>query len=180
MCRLQQAEYPRNPRAVREARHWLRDILARWDVIDVIDSAGLLLTELITNAVVHAQSQVRVVASIADGMLEVGVADEASHTHLGPASLAQPSEIPLAGLVERGRGLALVAHLADAWGVAALDRGKQVWFRLPVSQSWAHRAQCPCADESSRRIRLDSGRFAVAVAGPWDPSAHDQAVPPSR
>lgn len=170
MCRLQKADYPPNPRVVREARLWLRELLGRWDVADVTDAAALLLTELVTNAVVHAQSQVHVVASVADGMLEVGVTDQARPSHLVPASVTpgQPSEIPLAGLAERGRGLALVTHLADAWGVADLGRGKQVWFRLPVSPSWAHRAQCPCADESSQRIRLDSGRFAVAVAGPWD------------
>jgi len=171
MCRLQQAEYPPNPRVVREARLWLRGLLDRWDLTDVTEASGLLLTELVTNAVVHAQSQVHVVASVADGMLEVGVADQAPHSHfLAPTGLmpAQRSEVPIAGLPERGRGLALVAHLADGWGVADLGRGKQVWFRLPVSESWAHRSQCPCAQESSQRVRLDSGRFAVAVAGPWD------------
>ena len=169
MCRLQQADYPPNPRAVAEARLWLARLLARWDLTDVTDSACLLLTELVTNAVVHAQSQVHVVAAVADGVVEVGVADQAPASRLpGLPDLTPSHEVSVAGLPERGRGLALVAHLADAWGVADLGRGKQVWFRLPVGESWAHRGDCPCTDESLQRIRLDSGRFAVAVAGPWD------------
>ncbi len=168
MCRLQQADYPPNPRAVGEARLWLARLLARWEITEVTDAAGLLVTEFVTNAVVHAQSHVRVLAAVADGVLEVGVADEAPYSGLPEPALAQHSELSVAGLPERGRGLALVAHLSDAWGVAELERGKQFWFRLPVGESWNYRAQCTCADESKERLQLASGRFAVAMPGAWD------------
>jgi anti-sigma regulatory factor (Ser/Thr protein kinase) len=183
MCRLQQADYPPSPQVVGEARRWLVRLLSRWDLAELSDDAALLLTELVTNAVVHAHSQVHVAATVADGILEVGVTDHAPHSHLpGPpdAVPAQRTEVSVAGLRESGRGLALVDHIADAWGVSELGKGKQVWFRLSVGGSWAHRSDCPCADESLQRIRLDSGRFAVAVAGPWDQSPHDPALPPSR
>jgi len=175
MCRLQHSDYPPNPRVVAEARLWLARLLARWDLTDVTDAAGLLLTELVTNAVVHARSQVHVVAAVADGMVEVGVADQAPASRLPglpDLTLGRPHEDSLAGVPERGRGLALVAHLADAWGVADLGQGKQVWFQLPVGQSWTYRSDCTCADESNPRIRLGSGRFAVAMPGPWDQPPH--------
>ena len=104
MCRLQQADYPPNPRVVAEARLWLARLLARWDLTDVTDAAGLLLTELVTNAVVHARSQVHVVAAVADGMVEVGVADQAPPSRLpGLPDLTpgQIHEVTLAGLPER-------------------------------------------------------------------------------
>jgi anti-sigma regulatory factor (Ser/Thr protein kinase) len=180
MCRLQEAEYSPEPQAVPQARQWLTRLLAHWGVTDSTDAARLLLTELVTNALVHAQSQVRVTASIADGMLEVGVADLAPPTHLHglPDSVPAPrSDVPVSRLPEGGRGLALLTHIAEAWGVTELGRGKQIWFRLPVSRSWAHRSECPCPNESPHRIRLDSGRFAVAVAGPWDQPRDDVCTP---
>lgn len=52
--------------------------------------------------------------------------------------------------------------------MATLADGKQVWFRLSVDQAWPHLTDCPCAGEDLQRVRLESGRFAVAAPGPWD------------
>ena len=69
---------------------------------------------------------------------------------------------------EGGRGLRLVDMMAREWGVAHVPTGKQVWFRLDVGDAWPHRSECPCAGSDLGRVRLDSGRWAVAAPGPWD------------
>jgi anti-sigma regulatory factor (Ser/Thr protein kinase) len=171
MCRLQTADYGPDPSAVRQARRWLVQRLDRWQISELADDAALLLTELVTNAIVHIDSQVHVVAAVADGVLEVGVTDHDAQSHLPRLPEAVPSQRGpdlLDGLRERGRGLALVALIADEWGVAPLETGKQVWFRLSVQPTWPHGPDCPCATEHLQRVRLNSGRHAVAVAGPWD------------
>jgi hypothetical protein len=60
-----------------------------------------------------------------------------------------------------------VDYLADDWGVAADDPGKQVWFRLEAT-NWTYRTACECHGDSVDRVRLQSGRFAFAIPGAWD------------
>jgi hypothetical protein len=128
------------------------------------------MTELITNAVLHANSEVRVVVAVADGVLEVGVADHgptfqrAQGLRPVPAQRAASSE----ELGEHGRGLLLVEHIADQWGVEERGDGKQVWFRISVARTWPYAGDCDCAIEALNRARLGSGAFAVAMTGPWD------------
>src|SRR3954447_4731140 len=83
MCRLQTADYLPQVEIVREARHWLQDRLDRWELLEGADDAGLLLTELVTNAVIHTHTPVHVVAAVAEGVLEVGVGDHDAHA-IGP------------------------------------------------------------------------------------------------
>jgi hypothetical protein len=43
-----------------------------------------------------------------------------------------------------------------------------VWFRLDAGAAWPYRPACPCAGDDLGRVRLESGRQVLAVAGPWD------------
>lgn len=113
--------------------------------------------------------------AVADGMLEVGVSDPDPQRPVrrapsiggatGPAPFSAGSRHEAR---EGGRGLLLLDELADEWGVATIDGGKQVWFRIDAGEGWRTRTECPCAGDNLNRVRLESGRHVLAVAGPWD------------
>lgn len=168
MCRVVSQELEPALGAVAEARRAVREALGRWDLLTLLPDTELLVSELVTNALLHAGTQTALTVAVAEGTLEVGVTDLASRSPL-PRDLAEaPSEDWRA---EGGRGLGLVDKVADEWGVVVLPVGKQVWFRLGVDEQWPHRTSCPCGGEDLERVRLESGRYAVAAPGPWDASA---------
>jgi anti-sigma regulatory factor (Ser/Thr protein kinase) len=158
------------------ARRWVMGLLGRWELDEPANDVALLASELVTNGVVHARSRLIVTVAVADGLLEIGVSDDdpraprfATQTgNRGQRSEASSTGADLAWLATGGRGLGLVDSFAGEWGIANLATGKQVWFRFPVAQSWPPRSACPCRRTDLARTRLDSGRYAVGVPGPWD------------
>src|ERR1700722_14593175 len=126
------AAYLPEPAAVAAARKFVRDTLRSWlDTAPgaaadggLVDDAVLLTSELVTNAVVHAGTQVQVTCKLAAGAVEVVVRD--SHpARMGPGPAPHdPAERP------GGRGLLLPPALAAAWGVSYGTDAKAVWFRM--------------------------------------------------
>jgi two-component sensor histidine kinase len=99
--------------------------LAAHDLDGTTDLAGLLVTELVTNAVRHATGSYSVGVELVDGHLHIEVADR---------SPTPPVHIqPETGRVG-GWGVHIVAELASAWGVESTGDGKVVWFDLPVTR----------------------------------------------
>jgi anti-sigma regulatory factor (Ser/Thr protein kinase) len=90
------------------------------------DTAELLTSEIVTNAVVHAHSGVRVSVEGVDGGVRISIADS---DPLVPAVRRPVDE------AEHGRGLHLVETLADRWGVEPGETGKSVWFELKALRS---------------------------------------------
>ena len=79
-----------------------------------------MATELVTNAVMHAQTPCCVTIDVDEARVRVDVCDE---------SATMPEIGPMPNLdATKGRGLALVAQLADRWGCDAVPGGKSVWF----------------------------------------------------
>lgn len=120
---------PRSPRAPGRARTLVREQLASWAVHeDQADTAELLLSELVTNAVRHARApqgrDIGIRVARYDGVLRVEVADA------GPAVKLTPQVV--ADWDERGRGLAIVAALAERWGCCPRLHGigKAVWAEI--------------------------------------------------
>ncbi|HEX7133547.1 MAG TPA: ATP-binding protein [Iamia sp.] len=107
--------------AAAQARHVVRDLLRQGHRPDMVDTACLLTSELVTNAVVHAGAAVELVVDLDRVRLAVEVID---------ASTDAPLPTEAAPLDTGGRGLAMVAHLADSWGVTRVVPGKSVWFSL--------------------------------------------------
>jgi anti-sigma regulatory factor (Ser/Thr protein kinase) len=112
------------------ARLYVRDVLQYWRLAlpdeDVIDRAELLADELVTNAVVHARTPLRVRLELRGDVLLIGVHDGS------PRLLRAVAHDPEA---ESGRGLRLVEQLSTAWGVRRRpDDGKVVWCTLRL---WA-------------------------------------------
>lgn len=111
-------------KAVGEIRRSLRELMRHRCRSDAADVAELLITELVTNALVHTEQGAEVSASLAATRLRVEVRDYASRR-------PRP-HVPTADDGTHGRGLVLVQELADEWGVDTLARGagKVVWFEL--------------------------------------------------
>ncbi|MBA3266685.1 MAG: ATP-binding protein [Acidimicrobiia bacterium] len=85
------------------------------------DVVGLLVTELVTNAIRHADSHVDVAIRLLPETLRVEVRDTAE---------GRPAVVDAGPDAERGRGLAMVDALAEAWGVEPDGHGKVVWFEI--------------------------------------------------
>ncbi|HZQ76834.1 MAG TPA: response regulator [Acidimicrobiia bacterium] len=108
----------------RAARQFVSEALTAWgdDEGDLTDTVTLLVSELVTNAVVHAGSDVEVMVRLTATAARVEVTDASTN---GVAPRDATSE------EDSGRGLALVGNLARRWGVrAAPGGGKTVWFEV--------------------------------------------------
>ena len=93
---------------------------------DHVDTAVLLVSELVTNAVRHARGPCSLVVSFDDDVVEFCVED--GDPHVPVARTAGPLE-------ESGRGFLLVGALADRWGVRPTPDGKATWFVLSRNPS---------------------------------------------
>ncbi len=84
-----------------------------------------MISELVTNAVIHGRSAVTVEVVVRHARLRVEVSDDGE---------GLPRVQPLDDAVPSGRGLRIVGVLASDWGVATNTRGKTVWFELTVNR----------------------------------------------
>ncbi|AWT46337.1 MULTISPECIES: ATP-binding SpoIIE family protein phosphatase [Streptomyces] len=109
----------RDPREVAHARRLVRDRLLHWGLPDAVETAELLVSEVVTNAVRHGTGErigLRLVR--ADALLCEVTDDE---PELPALRAADPWE-------ESGRGLRVVSRLAREWGASAAGHRKTVWF----------------------------------------------------
>ncbi|MEV1328383.1 SpoIIE family protein phosphatase [Micromonospora costi] len=130
---VRRVRLPADRRTPAAARAVVRSVLDEAHLDDLLNEALLLTTELTTNAVEHAGTELDIEVVADDVGLTVTVSDFAS----GPVEELivgvrnEASEI--AEVAERGRGLLLVDHFASRWGTTYLPTGKGVWFRLDRS-----------------------------------------------
>lgn len=117
-------DVPHHPAAVGEARRFLRSTLQGWGVDEqMTDPAVLCLSELVTNAVIHAHAGCVVRVLLEHGTLTTTVRDSGTPD----AASVEPAEDPLR---VHGRGLQLVDALATRWGSELDSVGTTVWFVL--------------------------------------------------
>jgi hypothetical protein len=103
------------------ARHFVVETLTRWGCEERVADAALVVTELATNAVVHARSDFVVTLSLRPGAVRISVRD---------GSVDVPVRRDLTVVEMSGRGVALVAALASRWGTDLHGDGKVVWAEL--------------------------------------------------
>ncbi|MFP1625914.1 SpoIIE family protein phosphatase [Streptomyces sp. 5K101] len=113
------------PERIAAARQQVRELLHDWAEEEQVDSAVLMVSEMVTNVLVHTDGDALLAAEVAHGekgrRLRVEVtdpSDELPHKR-------RPGE-----MASSGRGLVLMEVLADAWGVDPRGEGKSIWFEL--------------------------------------------------
>ena len=81
------------------------------------------MTELVTNAILHAQTPLQLQIETTDDLVRLRVED---------SSARRPERRSYATDAVTGRGLALVDRLASSWGVDTTPSGKVVWCEIPL------------------------------------------------
>lgn len=107
--------------SVSAARGFVGGVLREWGDERVAEEAGLVVTELATNAVIHARSKFSVSVRQSDDVLRVAVTDTSPRSPVARSRSNQATT---------GRGMRLVAAFAEVWGVDRHSDGKTVWAML--------------------------------------------------
>lgn len=111
-----------DPGEVPRVRHLVREQLRTWQLPDAEEVTLLLVSELVTNALLHGRPPLELRVARHDHSVRVEVHDAAGNQ---PPSLEFP---PLDA--PHGRGIEIVAALSSRWGSAPSPRGKFVWFEV--------------------------------------------------
>ncbi|MFE4176173.1 SAV_2336 N-terminal domain-related protein [Streptomyces sp. NPDC056909] len=112
----------REPRSLRNARELVRRTLAHWRLEELIDPVVLMVSEIVTNAVVHTDGPVTL-RLIRTNILRCEVKDGSrTMPRLGPPHPPAPFR----------SGLHIVDALAQRWGATSAGDGKTVWFEFPL------------------------------------------------
>ncbi|OAH16028.1 ATP-binding protein [Streptomyces jeddahensis] len=121
-----------HPRSAGQARRLTRARLTGWSVgEETCETAALVVSELVTNALVHTASRV-IVCELHDDarQLRISVRDEGCTPGEPHPSPRRPEE-------EHGRGLLLVEAVSSAWGAQEAGSGLLVWADLPRARDGA-------------------------------------------
>lgn len=111
-----------HPESVGEARRFVRSVVDRaGGQPELAETAELVVSEVVTNAVLHAGTAVAVAVRAGAGRLRVEVGD---------GSQQVPRQRSYDRLVSTGRGLHILEAVVDDWGVELDASGKTVWFEL--------------------------------------------------
>lgn len=127
------------------ARRIIELAISETPLVSIVDEALLLVTELVTNAIVHAGTDIELHVETTGETIRVEVVDQSP----GVMAVSQtgPSDTR-----EGGRGLLLLDALADEWGTRHFGWGKSVWFALGGTSLPEHatRSVAPLPDERPR------------------------------
>lgn len=110
-----------DPSLIGAARAFVRSRLESWEATNWVPKAVLVASELVTNAVLHARTEIQLRLSVEEANVRIEVHDGNSRVPV-PASCGVDAT--------SGRGLALVAAVADSWGFELQGDGKVVWAEL--------------------------------------------------
>ena len=116
-------DLPPEPSSATRARALARDRLGESCSHDTLETVALLVTELVTNAILHARTPLQLTVESRPGGLRISVMDESSD---------QPAVRRFETDAVTGRGLALVEQLASSWGVDPTPSGKAVWCEVAL------------------------------------------------
>ncbi|GAB2868431.1 SpoIIE family protein phosphatase [Streptomyces deserti] len=115
----------RLPDAVMHARRFAARTLRSWRVTEEADTVLLVVSELVTNALVHTQGPVRYDLTLSADRLRVAVSDSSPRAPAKPVIVDWEST--------GGRGLFLVEAVSASWGSMPNGGGKQVWSEIVIS-----------------------------------------------
>jgi hypothetical protein len=117
-----QVQFEPVPASARLARSMVREVLDDAGLPELDDSATLCVSELVTNAILHARTPIQVVVVATEDSVYVGVSDRSAQL---------PARRDFGPLATTGRGLEMVRLVAARYGTKTHDDGtKTVWFEL--------------------------------------------------
>ena len=165
---------PRSPSSVGAARRFITARTAAWSFPEpAADQLVLIGSELVTNAVLHARTELTLTLELHEDRVRISVKDRSQ----APATLRHYRTDALTG-----RGLGVVAALSDRWGVRTAPDGKVVWAELqangdrraaPTEPDLDGPPPAPPADaQGARRVRFPG----VPVDGYLELQAHNDAL----
>ena len=161
-------DLPPDPQSASAARAAIRDLIDQCGQDHWLDAALLAVSELVTNAVLHAHTSIKLLASCGEE-LRVDIVD---------TNPTWPSQREYGEQATTGRGMGLVASVTQDHGVTALaEGGKSVWFVIAGSatavepeglEAWDDviselGAPVPAPDETVRLVRLPATLWLAAV-----------------
>jgi anti-sigma regulatory factor (Ser/Thr protein kinase) len=143
---------------VARAREFATALLEEWGETTLIDDVVLAVSELVTNAVLHARTQVDVALRQTPRGLRIEVSDR---------SPAVPRTRTYGPTAATGRGLHLVAQLSSEWGVDRTTEGKSVWVEIHYESRPSDKAR----DDVEVSTEVEPDLAAFEAAGGWDDGA---------
>ncbi len=169
-CRIRLAA---GPAAAADARRRVLAAIQSWQVPVDPDTAILLTSELVTNAVRHEAAQaIMLVVTCARGQLRVDVHD---------TSPSWPAVADVPADAETGRGLLLVETLSDEWGFYRTPAGKAVYFMLAFESDQSDQSdQAPAAGGRGPQRVNARGRWTVTPPSAHRPRRAALGVPAAR
>jgi anti-sigma regulatory factor (Ser/Thr protein kinase) len=142
---------PHSPSSVAAARRFIAARTAAWAFPEPVPGQLVLIgSELVTNAVLHARTELTLTLELREDRVRISVEDRSQ----APATLRHYRPDALTG-----RGLGVVAALSDRWGVSTAPDGKVVWAELRAN------GDHPAATPSSPDLRDAPPNPPVAVPG---------------
>ena len=172
MVREQRATFPvvAEPASVGDARRFVRAALYDWDADVFEESATLLVSEVVTNVLLHARTEAALVVRLDGDRLRVEVHD---------GSRLLPTAKHYGVEATTGRGVGLLDAMSAAWGVEVTGSGKVVWFELvagDLSEAGAEPAEAAAWFDE---VDLDDLEAALGGGRPLAPGPDDGDADPS-
>lgn len=118
--RVYEGSFPAQPQSPRRARAAVGECCRAWHLLELYDDVALIVSELVTNAVRHAGTEVRLRLERLPHGVRLEVADDST----------RPLRQVVGYADEGGRGLPLVDALSTRYGVEGRPDGKVVWAEL--------------------------------------------------
>jgi len=128
-------------RSTTDARRFVLSALSEWDLESLHDTAALLTSEVVTNAVLHARTDIELTVRRLEDGISIEVTDGSTRAPVRRTHLEEATT---------GRGIDLLEQLADDWQVDLRPDGKTVRFTISMnadpwaaysSAEWNRRAQ---------------------------------------
>jgi PAS domain S-box-containing protein len=145
---------PPHPTSPGAARRLVAQALRDADLPDLDDSCRMAVSELVTNALVHAGTDLRVAVRVEHGCVRVEVHDGSPHL---------PVRREYSSSSGTGRGLGIVADLVDDWGAYRVAAGKVVWFLLYAQPQSDDRTQDARRGDPAEPVEPATAADSVAV-----------------
>ncbi|MFL5337438.1 MAG: ATP-binding protein, partial [Geminicoccaceae bacterium] len=153
---------PPAPESARQARRFVADVLTGAGAHELIDTATLLTSELVTNGIVHAHTELRVVVEATPHWARVEVIDG---NPMLPARRGYDAQ------AQTGRGLEMVELLAADFGMEPLiDDGKRVWFRVGSAPLQTH-GYADASDPRGETVLLCLRHLPITLYSAWQEHA---------